>query len=103
MNEFPSISGQIVDALMTPIFGVLVDRYLKKKIWHMIGSAMVALTFPLIFGGFANPSYSGIMSLYIFSIATFQTGWAAVQISHLSMIPALSNSLLARADLTAIR
>lgn len=43
------------------------------------------------------------MVLYITSITIFQTGWAAVQISHLSMIPSLTNSLLARADLTAIR
>ncbi|CAK9804811.1 Major facilitator superfamily domain-containing protein 12 [Anthophora quadrimaculata] len=95
--------GQVVDAFMTPIFGMLVDRYLKKKIWHVIGSVMVTLTFPVIFGGFANPSNTAIMLIYVLSIATFQTGWAAVQISHLSMIPALTNSLLARADLTAIR
>ena len=95
--------GQIVDAFMTPIFGILVDQYPKKKIWHIIGSVMVTLSFPVIFGGFSKPSNSSIMLVYVFSIAMFQTGWAAVQISHLSMIPALTNSLLARADLTAIR
>lgn len=88
---------------MTPVFGVLVDRYLKKKIWHIIGSVMVTLSFPVIFGGFNKSSHVSIMLLYVASIAVFQTGWAAVQISHLSMIPALTNSLLARADLTAIR
>lgn len=88
---------------MTPIFGILVDQYPKKKIWHIIGSVMVTLSFPVIFGGFGKPSNSSIMLVYVFSIAMFQTGWAAVQISHLSMIPALTNSLLARADLTAIR
>ncbi|OAD62523.1 Major facilitator superfamily domain-containing protein 12 [Eufriesea mexicana] len=95
--------GQIVDAFMTPIFGILVDRYLKKKVWHIIGSVMVTVSFPLIFGGFIEPANAGIMALYVISISVFQTGWAAVQISHLSMIPALTNSLLARADLTAIR
>ncbi|XP_016920293.2 major facilitator superfamily domain-containing protein 12-like [Apis cerana] len=95
--------GQIIDAFMTPVFGVLVDRYLKKKIWHIIGSVMVTLSFPVIFGGFSKSSHVNIMLLYVASIAVFQTGWAAVQISHLSMIPALTNSLLARADLTAIR
>lgn len=95
--------GQIVDAFMTPIFGFLVDRYCKKKIWHIAGSIMVCLTFPLIFGGFARPSTTWLMVLYVASITVFQTGWAAVQISHLSMIPSLTNSLLARADLTAIR
>ncbi|XP_043252984.1 major facilitator superfamily domain-containing protein 12-like [Colletes gigas] len=95
--------GQIVDALATPIFGVLVDRYWKKKVWHTIGSVMVTLTFPVIFGGFVDPSNGVVVFVYVVSIALFQTGWAAVQISHLSMIPALTNSLLARADLTAIR
>lgn len=95
--------GQIVDAFMTPIFGFLVDRYCKKKIWHIVGSVMVSLAFPMIFGGFAQPSTMGLMILYVASITVFQTGWAAVQISHLSMIPSLTNSLLARADLTAIR
>ncbi|XP_066589941.1 major facilitator superfamily domain-containing protein 12-like [Prorops nasuta] len=95
--------GQIVDALMTPVFGILVDRYNKKKIWHVIGSVMVTLSFPVIFGGFMEPSSSAVMIVYVFSITLFQIGWAAVQISHLSMIPSLARSLLGRAELTAIR
>ncbi|TGZ49995.1 putative MFS-type transporter [Temnothorax longispinosus] len=95
--------GQIVDAVMTPVFGFLVDRYCKKKIWHVVGSVMVTLSFPVIFGGFVNSSTTIAMLLYVTSITIFQTGWAAVQISHLSMIPSLTNSVLARADLTAIR
>lgn len=98
-----SIQGQIVDAIMTPVFGFLVDRYCKKKIWHAVGSIMVTLSFPVIFGGFVNLSATIAMLLYVTSITIFQTGWAAVQISHLSMIPSLTNSVLARADLTAIR
>lgn len=97
------IRGQIIDAVMTPIFGFLIDRYCKKKIWHVVGSIMVTLSFPVIFGGFVNSSTTIAMLLYVTSIAIFQTGWAAVQISHLSMIPSLTNSVLARADLTAIR
>ncbi|XP_070151213.1 major facilitator superfamily domain-containing protein 12 isoform X2 [Polyergus mexicanus] len=95
--------GQVVDAIATPVFGFLVDRYCKKKIWHVFGSVIVTLSFPIIFGGFANSSATTAMFLYVTSITIFQTGWAAVQISHLSMIPSLTNSLLARADLTAIR
>lgn len=88
---------------MTPVFGFLVDRYCTKKIWHVVGSVMVTLTFPMIFGGFVRSSDSLTMLSYVTSIVVFQTGWAAVQISHLSMIPSLTNSLLDRADLTAIR
>lgn len=97
------VQGQIIDAIMTPVFGFLVDRYCKKKIWHVVGSVMVTLSFPVIFGGFASSSPTIAMLVYVTSITIFQTGWAAVQISHLSMIPSLTNSLLARADLTAIR
>lgn len=88
---------------MTPVFGILVDRYWTQKIWHVIGSVLVVLSFPVIFGGFAEPSSIAVMIVYVASISMFQTGWAAVQISHLSMIPTLTNSSLARADLTAIR
>ncbi|XP_014602409.1 PREDICTED: major facilitator superfamily domain-containing protein 12-like [Polistes canadensis] len=95
--------GQIVDAFTTPIFGFLVDRYCKKKIWHIIGSVLVTFSFPMIFGGFANSPNSIIVFFYILSIVIFQIGWAAVQISHLSMIPSLTSSLLGRTELTAIR
>ncbi|KAI4481731.1 hypothetical protein M0804_009252 [Polistes exclamans] len=95
--------GQIVDAFTTPIFGFLVDRYCKKKIWHIIGSVLVTFSFPMIFGGFANSPNSTIVFFYILSIVIFQIGWAAVQISHLSMIPSLTSSLLGRTELTAIR
>lgn len=97
------ILGQVVDAVMTPVFGFLVDRYCKKKTWHVFGSVMVTLAFPVIFGGFTRSFSLLVMFLYVTSIVIFQTGWAAVQISHLSMIPSLTNSLLDRADLTAIR
>ena len=98
------ILGQIIDALMTPVFGILVDKYAKKKIWHVIGSLMVTFSFPIIFGSFVNPrNPTTMMTLSVISIMIFQTGWAAVQISHLSMIPALTNSPIVRADLTAIR
>ena len=98
------ILGQIIDALMTPVFGILIDRYAKKKIWHVIGSLMVTVSFPVIFGSFIKPQNPiSMMTLYVLSIIVFQTGWAAVQISHLSMIPALTNSPIVRADLTAIR
>ncbi|KAJ8678612.1 hypothetical protein QAD02_014399, partial [Eretmocerus hayati] len=96
--------GQVIDALMTPVFGLLVDKYPKKKAWHVLGSAMVFVSFPVLFGSFVtNPNRLSTMFVYVLSIMVFQTGWAAVQISHLSMIPALTSSPLIRAELTAIR
>ena len=40
---------------------------------------------------------------FVFFVAIFQFGWAATQISHLSMIPALSSSTSERAQLTSMR
>lgn len=90
---------------MTPIFGILVDKYHKKKTWHIIGSVLVTLSFPIIFASFFDSVKNNYVSMivYIISIIVFQTGWAAVQISHLSMIPMLTNLPLIRAELTAIR
>lgn len=95
--------GQVVDAFMTPVFGILVDKYGSKKSWHVLGSVLVGLSFPVIFGNILDVENPFSTFVYVVSISVFQTGWAAVQISHLSMIPALARSPLARADLTAIR
>ncbi|CAB3378567.1 major facilitator superfamily domain-containing protein 12-like [Cloeon dipterum] len=49
--------GQVVDALATPLVGMLADRpltgslrkYGRRKICHLIGTVMVLVTFPFIF------------------------------------------------------
>ena len=41
--------GQVGDAIATPIVGILTDRLSTKRTWHAAGTALVALTFPLIF------------------------------------------------------
>ncbi|XP_026319646.1 major facilitator superfamily domain-containing protein 12-like [Hyposmocoma kahamanoa] len=105
--------GQVVDALATPIVGVLADKYSTKKSWHLSGCLLVSTTFPLLFvrcwgcwlSTSSEPTYlSWWMPLYYaILIIFFQIGWAIVQISHLSMIPAISDSLQVRSELTSIR
>ncbi|XP_068626870.1 major facilitator superfamily domain-containing protein 12-like [Battus philenor] len=103
--------GQVIDALATPIVGILADKYSTKKIWHLIGCILVASTFPLLFvrcwgcNMSENLSYlSWWMPLYYASlIVVFQVGWAIVQISHLAIIPSISDSLQVRSELTSIR
>ncbi|CAG4989927.1 unnamed protein product [Colias eurytheme] len=103
--------GQVVDALATPVVGVLADKYSTKTVWHLTGSALVACTFPLLFircwGCWVrnDPEYlSWWMPFYYAVLITiFQIGWAVVQISHLSMIPSISDSLQVRSELTSIR
>lgn len=43
------------------------------------------------------PLYYGVLIVF------FQIGWAIVQISHLAMIPTISDSLSVRSELTSIR
>ncbi|KAI8438588.1 hypothetical protein MSG28_011036 [Choristoneura fumiferana] len=90
-----AVAGQIVDAIATPIVGIMADKYGTKKSWHLTGSILVSCTFPMLFvrcwgcyiGG--DPDYlSWWMPLYYAVLITFfQIGWAIVQISHLAMIP----------------
>ncbi|XP_076178226.1 major facilitator superfamily domain-containing protein 12 isoform X2 [Ptiloglossa arizonensis] len=74
--------GQVADALATPLVGYYSDKnrqswlckYGKRKTWHLIAF-----------------------------IILFQFGWAAVQISHLSMIPELTPTEHERTELIVIR
>ncbi|CAD7094095.1 unnamed protein product [Hermetia illucens] len=98
--------GQVCDAIATPIVGVLADRYMTKRKWHIAGTGLVFLSFPMIFsicpwcsnsGHWWPPVYFSVF------IVIFQAAWAIVQISHFAMIPELSKTTKDRADLTATR
>ncbi|XP_037039122.1 major facilitator superfamily domain-containing protein 12-like [Bradysia coprophila] len=98
--------GQVGDAIATPIIGILADKFGTKRKWHIAGTGLVFLTFPLIFSicpwcttapVWWTPTYFAAV------ILLFQLGWATVQISHLAMIPELCKTARDRADLTAIR
>nr|CAH7727472.1 unnamed protein product [Callosobruchus chinensis] len=111
---FMLLVGQIADALATPFVGYHSDqsdgfcfwRYGRRKIWHLLGVVCVLCTFPFIFApciGCENSGRSAQMFYYCMFIVIFQFGWAAVQISHLSLIPELTPNEHDRTKLTAIR
>lgn len=95
--------GQVGDAIATPIVGLLSDKFGTKRSWHVFGSFLVLLTFPLIF---AMCPFCDILpewwKYFYFSviILIFQFGWPVVQITHLAMIPELSRTQRDRSDLT---
>ncbi|KAJ0182484.1 hypothetical protein K1T71_001853 [Dendrolimus kikuchii] len=100
--------GQIIDALATPLVGIFADKYGSIKCWHLTGCLIVTFTFPLLFercwgcGDINLPTWW--MSLYYaILVLFFQIGWAVVQISHLAMIPYISEDLQIRSDLTSVR
>lgn len=98
--------GQVADAFFTPIVGHLTDKFGTKKSWHVFGSILVLLSFPLIFSicPFCDawPLWWKF-SYYPFVIVVFQFGWPICQITHLAMIPELSRTQRDRSDLTALR
>ncbi|XP_026758910.2 major facilitator superfamily domain-containing protein 12-like isoform X1 [Galleria mellonella] len=106
--------GQISDALSTPFIGYHSDhtdnlvsaKYGKRKLWHLFGTACILASFPFIFSQCVGCSMTHKWAqMFYFSsfIVTFQIGWAAVQISHLSLIPELADDDHTRAHLTAVR
>lgn len=102
--------GQVADASATPTVGYLCDktrcRYGRRKIWHLAGTVMVACSFFFFWHGClgCRGVQIGYTVLYFSCfIILFQFGWAAVQISHLSLIPELTRDENERVGLNAIR
>ncbi|KAL0271697.1 UNVERIFIED_CONTAM: hypothetical protein PYX00_008709 [Menopon gallinae] len=106
--------GQIADALSTPFIGYQSDKddgfwlckYGKRKTWHLLGTLCVLLSFPFIFTpciGCGNAHVQAQMVYYGAFVVIFQFGWAAVQISHLALIPELTSCEHERTQLTAVR
>uniref|UniRef100_A0A3Q3XRI0 Uncharacterized protein n=1 Tax=Mola mola TaxID=94237 RepID=A0A3Q3XRI0_MOLML len=105
--------GQIADGLCTPLIGYESDRvpgcgnYGKRKTWHLVGTMSVLLSFAFIFnqclGCNAHTPQFASVTYFIPFIIIFQFGWAATQISHLSLIPELVTCEHAKVELTAYR
>ncbi|XP_013194753.2 major facilitator superfamily domain-containing protein 12 [Amyelois transitella] len=106
--------GQVVDALATPFVGYHSDhtdnsvsrKFGRRKLWHLFGTACILASFPFIFSSCIGCSMThkwAQMFYFASFIIIFQVGWAAVQISHLSLIPELADDDHTRAHLTAVR
>ncbi|XP_061099838.1 major facilitator superfamily domain-containing protein 12-like isoform X2 [Conger conger] len=107
------LAGQIADGICTPLIGYESDQtsgcgtYGKRKTWHLVGTVSVLISFPFIFSPCLGcdeytPQWVGI-TYFIPFIVIFQFGWAATQISHLSLIPELVSCQHAKVELTAYR
>ena len=103
--------GQVADALFTPFIGYGCDKtnfkyYGRRKLWHLIGSICVLLSFPFIFNlclTCDNVSSTVYVLYYSGFVVVFQFGWAAVQISHLSLIPEIAHKVSQKVELNSIR
>ncbi|XP_071543924.1 major facilitator superfamily domain-containing protein 12-like isoform X6 [Panulirus ornatus] len=107
--------GQVADALATPFVGQEADRtddlpfctrYGRRKTWHLLGTACVICAFPFIFLGCLGCNYSHDWAQVIYYapfVVIFQFGWAATQISHLALIPSITQDPHDRTELNAVR
>ncbi|XP_011167383.2 major facilitator superfamily domain-containing protein 12 [Solenopsis invicta] len=106
--------GQLADALVTPFVGFQSDRnddfwlcrYGRRKTWHLLGTICVLLGFPFIFSqclGCESAHQYAQLVYYAAFVVIFQFGWAAVQISHLALVPELTPAEHERTELIAIR
>ncbi|CAN6440334.1 unnamed protein product [Victoria cruziana] len=103
------LSGQVADGLTTIFVGELIDRYGHFKLWHAGGSILVAVSFSLVFGG-CHPcstlgqNLSALRTiLYSTFAAIFNVGWAATQISHMSMVICITLNATSRVVLSSCR
>ena len=103
--------GQFADGLATPIIGVLSDKteskFGKRTPWYVGGTIVSVICFTLIFqGDYVLPkdiSHSVKIIYYCINCAVFNFGWAAVQVSHMSLLPGLSLSKKKQDKMTRLR
>lgn len=103
------LSGQVADAFTTIFAGELIDRFGHFKLWHAGGSILVAISFSSVFGGCLPCKLSGSNSLMLQTIgysafaAIFNIGWAATQVSHMSMVNCITLNPTSRVALASCR
>ncbi|KAK4414389.1 Major facilitator superfamily domain-containing protein 12 [Sesamum alatum] len=103
------LSGQIADGFTTVFAGELIDRYGHFKIWHGAGSLLVAVSFSSVFGGclpckIIGSNSSSMQTIgYSFFAAIFNVGWAATQVSHMSMVNCITLNSTSRVVLASCR
>lgn len=90
------LAGQICDGIATPVVGLLSDkthtRIGQRKPWYIGGLVLVFSCFIPLFSGFKGDSVGSEYAFYIIFPGLFNIGWAALQISHMSLVPSLTCS-----------
>ncbi|XP_010243429.1 PREDICTED: major facilitator superfamily domain-containing protein 12-like isoform X2 [Nelumbo nucifera] len=103
------LSGQIADGFATIFSGELIDRFGHFKICHIAGSVLVAISFSSVFGVcvpckiFKTDSATMETVGYSIFAAIFNVGWAATQVSHMSMVNCMTLNPTSRVALASCR
>ena len=96
--------GQVVDAIATPVIGILSDsrilphflvKHGRRMPWHFFGFILVGVSFSFVFNKclLCNPSTDEIWTVVYYTplIAAFQIGWASMQVNHLALIQTIAS------------
>ncbi|VBB31161.1 unnamed protein product [Acanthocheilonema viteae] len=108
--------GQATDAMSTAFIGVLSDsksaplcfRHCgQRKSWHAFGTVLVTFSFPFIYNkclicGQSTTDWE-VFVWYAPYVIIFQFGWAAVQVSHLALLPELTCNESRRTMMNSVR
>lgn len=115
VSGFVLLVGQVTDAVATPLLGYETDnshhlgickKYGRRKILYLFGVICVLLSFPFIFiecPGCNNSSQWAMVVYLVPLVVIFQVGWAAVQVSHLALIPVITDDSSERDLLNVLR
>eukprot|EP01138_Halocafeteria_seosinensis_P013812 gb/GECG01014104.1/.p1 GENE.gb/GECG01014104.1/~~gb/GECG01014104.1/.p1 ORF type:complete len:651 (+),score=65.40 gb/GECG01014104.1/:1-1953(+) len=118
-------SGQIADAIATPLVGIFSDKSKgcpqygcgRRLLWNFLGVCLVTICYLMVFG-FCIPCWvDGGKSItadqswflrdktinYAIAAALFNFGWASVQVSHMALVPELSIDEAERVFLNSAR
>lgn len=105
------LSGQVADALATPLVGILSDkfdcRFGKRTPWYVGGTILATICFILIFQVDyilpKNISKGWELLYFIVNPSLFNVGWASVQVAHMSLLPCISLSRRKQDSMTRMR
>eukprot|EP00808_Paulinella_micropora_P018715 g70470.t1 len=95
------LSGQVADALATPLVGYLSDRSRGcmgingRKLFYLLGAVMVLVCFFFVFAecvpcDLQQTNQLLLVAYYSAAAALFNVGWAALQVSYQAMVPDMS-------------
>lgn len=111
------IIAQLCEAFLTPFIEISVERcfpnfypaYGRKKFFHLVGTLVVLVSWPLVFSPClvchdnSPSSQSSKLGYYAVTVVALHIGWAIVRISHLSLMPDIVKKQDEVSELNAIR
>ena len=101
------LAGQIADGIATPAVGLLSDktntRFGQRKPWYIVGLLLVCAGYIPLYSGFISDSQKTEFFFYVMFGIVYNIGWAALQISHMSLVPSLTCSRKRRDKLNNLR